>query len=223
MAGLKRTLHHWRLDPFSRQARIAAAEKRVRLRLREERVWDGRQDFLALSPEGRTPVLVEGVGPGRTVIAGARALLEYLEETIPEPSLLPGGASARAEARRLADWFDRKFDAEVKAKLVYEHVDKRMMGLGAADAGIIDEGAEALDAHLHYVAQLAGGRGFLAGAQFSLADVAAAAHLSCVAMVADVDWDAYPAAGRWWRLVSARESVGRVLADAPPEVGAVVA
>lgn len=217
MAGLKRTLHHWRLDPFSRQARIAAGEKGLRLRLREERIWDGRQDFLALSPEGRTPVLVEGVGPGRTVIAGARALLEYLEETIPEPSLLPGGASARAEARRLADWFDRKFDAEVNARLVFEHFDKQMMGLGEPDADVVSRGREALDGHMHYVNQLTGGRGFLAGESFSLADVAAAAHFSCVQAVHTLDWAGHGAADRWWQRICARDSVARLLADPPVE------
>lgn len=213
MAGLVRVLHHWRLDPFSRQARIAAGEKGLRLRLREERVWDGRQDFLALSPEGRTPVLVEGIGPGRTVIAGARALLEYLEETAPQPSLLPGAASTRAEARRLADWFDRKFDAEVINRLVYEQVDKRMMGLGAPDRETLKAGEDALAAHLHYINQLAGGRGYLAGDAFSLADVAGAAHISCVAAVQAIDWSGSPAAKAWWDRVSARPGVEPLFRD----------
>ncbi len=217
MAGLSRVLHHWSLDPFSRQARIAAAEKGIKLRLREERAWDGRQDFLALSPEGRTPVLVEGVGPGRTVIAGARALLEYFEEIAPEPTLLPGSASMRAEARRLADWFDRKYDAEVNATLAFELADKRMMGLGQPSRKRVAEGRANLQNHLHYITQLAEGRGFLAGEAFSIADIAAVAHLSGLEALGALNWRGHAAGERWWRLVTSRESVAPLLEETAPE------
>ncbi len=214
MPGLNRTLHHWTLDPFSRQARIAAAEKGIRLRLREERVWDGRQAFLDLSPEGRTPVLVEGVGAGRLVIAGARALLEYWEETVPEPTLLPGSASVRAEARRLADWFDRKFDAEVNAFLLNELVDRRLLGSEEPDAERLARGRAALGNHLHYINQLAEGRGFLAGSELSIADIAAAGHLSCLAVLGELDWSGHAAAAAWWRRLITRESCSEVAGEA---------
>ncbi|MGD2131579.1 MAG: glutathione S-transferase family protein [Maricaulaceae bacterium] len=207
-----RTLHHWVLDPFSRQVRIAFAEKGLRVRLKEERVWDGRQDFLALNPAGETPVLVESGAP-RVVIVGARAILEYLEETKPEPPLLPTGPVERAEARRLADWFDRKFDAEVNAKLMVEKVDKKLTGQGAPNARAIRAGHEAMKLHLHYVAQLAEARGYLAGDRFTIADVAGAAHLSCIDYLGEADWDAFPMAKAWWRKVRARASYKALCED----------
>lgn len=211
-----RTLFHWTLDPFSRQVRIAAAEKGMKLRLREERVWDGRQDFLALNPAGATPVLVIEPGVRREVIVGARALLEYLEETTPQPPLLPRRPADRAEARRLADWFDRKYDAEVNATILFEKIEKRMTGQGAPDPAVIREGLEHLFKHLRYVGQLASQRGHLAGEELSLADVAAAAHLSCVDYLGEIDWDAHPAARQWYRRVKARPSFAALLADTLP-------
>jgi len=173
-----RTLYHWRLDPFSRQARIALAEKGMRARLVEEHVWDGRQDFLALNPAGATPVLVVEPGQRRTAVVGARALLEYLEEIQPDPPFLPRGAPERAEARRIAHWFDRKFDAEVNAFLLFEKIEKKVTGGGSPDAGAIREGRENLKRHLAYVSQLAEARGWLAGDKMTIADIAGAAHLS---------------------------------------------
>ncbi len=198
-------LYHWRFDPFSRQIRLALAEKGLRVRLVEERVWDGRQGFLALNPAGATPVLVAGrAGARRLAIVGCRAGLEFLEDTEPAPPLLPADPGARAEARRLADWFDRKFDSEVNAFLLYELVERRITRQGGPDLALVAGGEAALRRHVAYVGQLAQGRGWLAGDAFTIADVAAAGHLSCVDALGRVDWDAAPAARGWWTRVRAR-------------------
>ena len=54
--------------------------------------------FLAVNPQGLVPVLDDG----GVVVAQSPAILEYLEETRPRPPLLPAGAAARADVRRLA-------------------------------------------------------------------------------------------------------------------------
>jgi glutathione S-transferase len=210
---LSRTLYHWRLDPFSRQVRLALAEKGVATRLKEERVWDGRQDFLALNPAGATPVLVLEPAARKIVIVGARALLEYLEETEPAPALLPRHPALRAEARRLADWFDRKFDAEVNGTILHEKIDKLMTGGGPPSVAAIREGRTALRAHLAYVARLVDERPWLAGDQMTIADLAGAAHLSCVDYFGEVDWDGYPPAKAWYQKLKSRPSFRPLLAD----------
>lgn len=218
-----RMLHHWRLDPFSRQARLALAEKRMKARLVEERVWDGRQDFLALNPAGTTPVLVLDPGPLRTIVVGSRAILEFLEEVEPEPALIPGRPAERAEARRIADWFDRKYDAEVNSTLLFETIAKRMMGQGAPAAGALAAGREALRRHVGYVSQLAEGRGWLAGDRFTIADIAAAAHLSCADYLGAVAWSEHLHARLWYDRVQARPSfqtlAGDMLPGMPPAPG----
>lgn len=213
-----RTLHYWRYCPFSRQARMAVLEKGIKVRLREERVWDGRQSVLALYPSGAPPVLTEPVEPHRReCVFGARAVIEYLEEVAPKPSLMPEGALARGEARRLADWFDRKFDAEVNATLAYEQLEKQVLGLGAPDAERMAAGAAHLERHLAYVAQLAEDRFWLAGEKLTIADVAAAAHLSIIDELGDIDWSRYPAAQDWWGRIARRASFRALAADAVAE------
>jgi maleylpyruvate isomerase len=55
-------------------------------------------EFLALNPEGLVPVLVEGERP----LTQSLAIVEYLEETCPQPPLLPRDPLGRALVRALA-------------------------------------------------------------------------------------------------------------------------
>jgi maleylacetoacetate isomerase len=55
-------------------------------------------DYLALNPQGLVPFLIDG----ETRIAQSLAIIEYLEETHPEPPLLPRAPAARARVRSLA-------------------------------------------------------------------------------------------------------------------------
>ena len=55
--------------------------------------------YLELNPQGLLPALVEDDG---TVLAQSLALIEYLDETYPEPPLLPGEPAERAYVRGLA-------------------------------------------------------------------------------------------------------------------------
>jgi len=55
--------------------------------------------YRAVNPQGLTPALDLGDG---TVLAQSLAILEWLEETIPEPAILPKAALDRAVVRRMA-------------------------------------------------------------------------------------------------------------------------
>ena len=67
----------------------------VHLRMGNQRA----QDYLALNPQGLVPALA--LDDGR-VLTQSLASVEYLEETYPEPPLLPAEAAARARVRAIA-------------------------------------------------------------------------------------------------------------------------
>lgn len=211
-----RVLHFWPLDPFSRQVRVALDEKSLKHQLQLETPWERADDLLSLNPAGTTPVLVDESGGGRRVIIETRAILEYLEETSPSPCLLPGGPADRAEARRLMDWFDRKFDGEVNAYLLHEKLEKRVQGLGSPDPAAIRQGREHLRWHLDHMAWLLESRDGLAGPRYTLADIAAAAHLSCVDYLGDVPWDEFEPVKQWYLRVKCRPAFRGLLTDKLP-------
>jgi maleylpyruvate isomerase len=55
-------------------------------------------DYVAVNPEGRVPYLVDG----DVRLSQALAILEYLDETHPDPPLLPASAAGRARVRQIA-------------------------------------------------------------------------------------------------------------------------
>lgn len=211
-----RTLYHYPLCPFSRKVRLVLAEKKLECDEKIERVWDRREEFLALSPSGDVPVLVE---EGGTVLGDANAICEYLDETHREPPLLPPEPEARAEVRRLVGWFDRKFHDEVTRNLVDEKVTKRLTTIkGPPDSRLIRAGFANIHQHLEYITWLVDRRPWLAGPHFTLADIAAAAQISCVDYIGDVPWDRHPGAKDWYARVKSRPSFRLLLADHLPGV-----
>jgi glutathione S-transferase len=213
---VERTLHHFPLDPASRQVRLALGEKRLAFTEVVERVWEQRPELLALNPSGLTPILVEERAGKRLVLCENRAILEHIEESEPEPPMLGRDAADRAEVRRLLQWFDRKFDFEVNAFLLQEKMEKRLLGLGAPEMAALRRGREALRFHLAYLEKLLGGRDFLAGPRLSLADFAGAAHLSVVDYFGDVPWRDYPAVKTWYMKLKSRPCFRPLLADRWP-------
>ena len=211
-----RTLHHFPLDPASRQVRLALAEKKLPFEEEIERYYEGRPEFRELNPSGLTPVLVETIDGQRLVVCESRAILEHLEETVPEPALLPRDPAARAEARRLMQWFDRKFDFEVNAFLIHEKMEKRLLGLGAPDYGALRQGREGMRVHLAYLEGLLEARDWLAGPRLSLADIAAAAHISIIDYFGDVPWKDFPGVKTWYMKFKSRPSFRPLLGDRQP-------
>ena len=208
-----RTLYHIWLNPFSRKVRIMLAEKKLDFAMEVEPVWERRTEFLALNPAGEVPVLVE---PDNTVLSDSSAICEYLEEQSPEPNLMGGKPYEKAEVRRLVAWFDRKFHQEVTDMLVNEKVMKRFLGLGEPNSRIIRAAQQNIHTHLDYITFLTDRRHWLAGEVMTLADIAAAAHLSALDYLGDVPWSEHKSAKHWYARIKSRPSLRPILSDAIP-------
>ena len=204
-----RRLHHMSLSPFCRKIRLVLAEKKIEVELVEERPWEKSMEFLRQNPAGLVPMLkIDG-----ETLCESSAIFEYLEETYPVPPLLPTGALAKAEARRMTAWFDDKFQREVTVKLLYERVNKRIMKTGYPDSQAIKDGSSAIKYHLDYLDYLLDQRRWIAGDVMTIADFAGAAQLSCLDYISGVDWTHSTAVKDWYAKVKSRPAFRTLLAD----------
>ncbi|MBW4961597.1 MULTISPECIES: glutathione S-transferase family protein [unclassified Sulfitobacter] len=205
-------LFHVPLSPFCRKVRLSLAEKKIEVERVEERYWEQDPDFMRRNPAGKVPVLqLDGV-----MMSESAAICEYIEETRPEPSLMPSDPVQRLEVRRLVSWFDDKFHAEVTSKLLYERVNKKVMGQGFPDSRNVKDGAKAIKYHIDYMAWLLDHRRWLAGDVMTLADFAAAAHLSSLDYISDVDWNRSDVVKDWYAKIKSRPAFRSLLADQVP-------
>lgn len=218
-------LHHHPLSAASRFVRLVFAEYGEEPALVEEQPWGRSESLLALNPAGTLPVLEDD---NRIVVSGGSVIAEYLFETrgqrFGEEILMPQTPADRAEARRLVAWFGQKMNSEVTAYLVHEKLIKRLMpvgeGGGAPDSAAIRAARSNIRYHLNYVGWLAERRNWLAGRALSLADLAAAAELSCIDYLGEVPWEEDEKAKAWYARIKSRPSFRPLLADivrgAPP-------
>lgn len=212
-------LYQYPLCPFSRKVRFALAEKAVPHELVRELPWERRDEFIDLNPAGQTPVLV--APNGGAVLIDSSAICEYVEETVERTPLLGSGPIDRAETRRLVAWFDQKFYAEVGVLLLQERMYKRLVQRASPDATLLRQAGRNVEAHLDYIEYLLDHRRWLAGSTFSLADIAAAAHISVADYLNGVDWTGHGEAKQWYSAIKSRPTFRPMLAEkmeglAPP-------
>lgn len=205
-------LYHYPLCPFSRKVRLVLAEKKIEVQLVEERFWEQSTDFLRRSPAGKTPVLRLGT----QLLSESLPICEYLEDIHPDPALIPKDPVQRYEMRRLIGWFDDKFNAEVTSRLLGERLYRKVQGTGYPDSRTLKAGLTAAKYHLDYMTGLLDQRRWLAGPVMTLADFTAAAHLSCLDYVSDVDWNRSSVVKDWYATIKSRPAFRLILADQIP-------
>ena len=217
--------HHYALSGPCRYIRLVLGEYGEEAEFREIEPLARSEDLLALNPAGTVPIFVDD---NRAVISPAPVIAEYLAETrgvrFGEDSLIPATASERAETRRLVAWFGSKMHEEVTKLVVDELVLKRIApksrGGGSPDSTIIRAGRSNIHYHLRYIGYLVERRDWLTGNRMSLADLAAAAEISCLDYIGEVPWNDNEPAKSWYARIKSRLSFRPILADrvkgAPP-------
>ncbi len=212
-----RLIHHPLLGGC-RYVRLMLGEYGQGAQFLEEKFWLRRSELLAINPAGTLPVIVEdNVEP----VSGAIVIGEFLDETrgalMREKRLMPDNPHARAEVRRLVEWFLIKMDQEVVRYLAGERIYKLLMkpneGGGPPDAATIRAGRTNLKSHLRYAAHLAATRNWLGGNRISHADMAAAAMFSVLDYLGEVSWNDEPALKEWYARVKSRPSFRPLLSD----------
>ncbi|WP_242123755.1 maleylacetoacetate isomerase [Sphingobium sp. Sx8-8] len=166
---------------------VAYADAFRHLRKGEQRA----PDYLALNPQGLVPTLaIDGA-----VLTQSLAICEYLDETVPDPGLLPGDPIRRARVRAAAQLIACDIHPVQNLRVL-----DRLRGLGLAEdqvtgwaRQVIEEGLDAFD---RLIADEAGPYCF--GAQATLADICLVPQL--------VNARRFGVALRWPRLAAVEQA-----------------
>jgi glutathione S-transferase len=202
-------LHHFPLCPFSRAVRLALAEKGQVFELVEARPWERPDSLSSLNPACQTPVLENGT----LLLCDSAAILEYVDETVERAPIIGASAAERAEARRLAAWFQQRFYAEVTAPLLSERLLKRVVSREMPDGRVVRAANRAAEDHLQYVEYLLDHNRWLAGPTFGIADIHAAAQISVADYLSGIDWGGHAQARSWYAALKSRPSFRAMLAE----------
>jgi len=210
-------LYQFPLCPFSRKVRLLLGEKGIGYELVRENPWERRDEFVDMNPAVETPVMVDR--QQGTLLIDSQAICEYLEETVDKPAQINGTATNRAEIRRLVTWFDIHFHRDVSGPLLRERLVKRIAHRQTPEAKALREAMKAAVHHLDYTDYLLDHRTWLAGATMSLADLAAAAHISVADYLGGIDWKGHEQTARWYRGLKSRPSFRPLLSERIEMVG----
>jgi len=176
--------------PYCARARIVLAEKgvpydTVAIDLADRPAW-----LFDKNPVGKVPVLEED----GFFLPESAVIMEHLEERFPEPRLLPLDAADRSLAR-LAVWrFDGEFGRDYYAAR-------------RGDDGAAERFAKRLDALDSTLA----GQPFLAGRDYSLADIAWFPWLPRAAAYLGIDPGDHPGIAGWLGRLAARPAIAAEL------------
>lgn len=229
-------LYHSVNSVCAQKVRVALAEKGLEYR---EHLMTLRGDqfepqYMKLNPNGVVPTLIHD---GRPVIESS-VILYYLDEAFPAPPLMPRDLHERAMVRivnKLIDeyvhnsctiltfgtafrpWFAGLTAEQIDQRLAKSPLKKRTeykrdVALHGLQSKFV---REALEHHLKLLELIEQARGgWLAGSQFSLADVAAIPYVLRLDLLKMTRlWDERPGVAAWYARMRERPSVRKEMID----------
>jgi len=198
----------FRVSNYHNKVLIALLEKGVPYE-EDSAVTPAQTDaYLALSPLGKVPYAeVDGAR-----LCESEVILEYLEDAHPQKPLLPTAPLARAKVRELVTVIE----------LHLELVARRLYGAVFFGGTVSDSTKQSVEKDLakgvRALKALARFEPFIAGAEFTLADCAAAVHLPLVALSTKLAYgrdvlEDVPQVKPYLKVIGARPSIAKVNAD----------
>jgi glutathione S-transferase len=183
----------WKVRALASHLGLSVEHVFVDIRTGEQK----RPEFLAISPLGRTPVLVDG----DFALWESNAILQYLASKKRTP-LWPDDARSRADISRWQFWQARHWGAQACEQLLFEHLVKGLFGLGQPDPAAVARAAQAFHTEARMLEEHLRQRSYLVNETLTLADFSVAALLFYTEQ-ARYPLEPYPNIRRWFGTVSA--------------------
>jgi len=211
------TLHGFAISNYYNMVRMALEHKGAEYRCAQT-YPNQKPEFLALSPMGKVPCLETDDG----ALAETSVILEYINETVDGPSLLPADAWARAQARQMIHTIELYL--ELPARRLYSGV---YFG-GVNEQHTIDEVKPVLEKGVAALAKLARFAPWMAGEEIGSVDYFAYYTFDLACGVAQQTYgmdmlSAIPGATEWKAKMEALPAVQRFNAQKAAEMDAFIA
>ena len=161
-------LYDFPMSPRVRKVRIVLAEKGLEYEKVNIDITKGEQktpEYLAINPYGKVPALQDN----GTTVYESTIIMEYLNDTYPNPALLPQDPGQRARARVLIHYADNPYENAI-ATLAGEVIFKPMQG-GNPDEAVVSQATADLNACFDKIDHELGNQDYLLSSGFSLADI----------------------------------------------------
>lgn len=195
---MTRQLHYSGRSPYARKVRIVLAEKQLPYEAVEVDIRKKSAAFLQLNPIGKIPVLVDENG---LVFWDSTLIVEYLDDTYPQPPFYPTDTLERLRCRQgeeLADAFTDQVVALWYEARKGEAANSKTQAAHQAN----------IDRLLGVFEQQLGQTSHLLNDQFTAVDVAAVAGLGYYNLRFGTDWRLrYPRLAQWFDVLHQRPSL----------------
>jgi glutathione S-transferase len=177
------TLYDAARCPYCARVRIALAEKGVEFETVEIDLSDRPAWLYEKNPAGRVPVLEEDDRP----LPESAVIMEFVEERYPEPALLPADPADRGHVRLLIFRDDEFTDPYYAFRR--------------------GDGFDAFDKALRRFDAMLTEQPYLAGAEYSLADIAYVPWVLRARDMLGIDFTPYPALAEWLQRLEERPAI----------------
>lgn len=194
---------------YTRTARLALEEKGAPYELVEVDMLGGahrQSEHLARNPFGPVPAFAhDGFALYET-----DAIVRYVDDVAPGPSLTPADAKARARMNQIIGINDSFAYGSIIGKLFWQRGVVPMMG-GTPDDKVVEEALPRIRLCLAEWERIMGQGPWLAGSALSLADIMVAPVAAYLHMTPEsgVLMGERPGLARWWAAMSARPSMAK--------------
>lgn len=139
----------------------------------------GNEQFTALSPLRRIPVLIEG----DLVLNDSSVICQYLEDRFPTPALYPSNLVDRAKARWLEEYCDTHLASLLIWKLFYQKAIRRHIFGETTDEAVVEKALTVeIPQALDYLEPQMPAEGYIFGA-LSIADISLACYFRTASFV----------------------------------------
>jgi glutathione S-transferase len=207
------------VSPFVRKVRVMLAEKGAPYSLEQVSPFAPPPEFLAISPLKRIPVLRDTDIAEPNTLPDSSIICDYLEHKFPSPRLYPADPFERAKALWYEEYADSTMAQNIGRGLFFERIVKKMMR-GQTDEAVCHKTlTQELPPLFDHLEHEIGDKKFLAGGEFSIADISVGTMIvNMVHSGEAIDHARWPKFGAYIDRIHARPSFKALIDEETPLV-----